>query len=165
MPDKMQEAWMRVREEARSWPDVNDFVDPEWSQSERQVVAQYLERGRLVNQYRGLSLCRFCEQENGSAELTDGAFCWPEGLAYYVWEHDVRLPERFVAHVDESPFRLADAPSPTYPRFGQRDRAWPGPKFDHLLRTPDEPIGEYGLYVEADPTWWLQQSGLSEVAQ
>jgi hypothetical protein len=158
------EAWARVREVARSWPDVNGFVDVSWPQDERQLVADYLERGTLVNQYRGLSDCRFCGQHNGSAELTDGAFCWPEGLAHYVREHKVRLPERFVAHVQASPFRLADAPRPTFARLGQRDRSWPGSGFDHLLWTPDELKSDYGLYVEADPAWWRQQTGLPEGA-
>jgi hypothetical protein len=104
---------------------VNAFVDPNWPQNERDLVAEYLERGTLVNQYRGLSRCRFCKESNGSAELTDGSFCWPEGLAHYVWSHVVRLPKRFVAHVQASPFHWGNVPRPTFPSAGQRDRAWP----------------------------------------
>jgi hypothetical protein len=165
MSDKQEESWARVRDVARSWPDVNAFVDPNWPQNERDLVAEYLERGTLVNQYRGLSRCRFCKESNGSAELTDGSVCWPEGLAHYVWSHVVRLPKRFVARVQASPFRWGNVPRPTFPSAGQRDRAWPGPEFAPLLWTPDEPKSDYGLYVEVDPTWWLQQTGLSEVAR
>ena len=42
--------------------------------------------------------CRFCNEFNGTGELTDGTYVWPEGLAHYVTEHNVRLPEGFVSH-------------------------------------------------------------------
>lgn len=141
------------------------FIDPAWARSERQLVAEYLERGTLVNQYRGLSWCRFCRRHNGSAELTDGAFCWPEGLAHYLWEHDVRLPGRIITHVHDSPVRPGDAPRPTFDDRGQRDRTWPGAEFARFLWMPPEPHGDYGLYIEADPTWWLRQTGFAETAQ
>jgi len=64
------------------WPDPRRFVDPTWNLRERRVVADYLERGTLVVQFRGLSRCRFCGQANGSAEMSDGVYRWPEGLAH-----------------------------------------------------------------------------------
>ncbi|TWD73097.1 hypothetical protein FB561_6982 [Kribbella amoyensis] len=48
-----------------------------------------------------------CGKANGSVELTDLLYIWPEGLAHYVKEHDVRLPERFVRHT-ESQLELMD---------------------------------------------------------
>ena len=89
----------REREQERRWPDVHDFVDPTWDEQERRVVSGYLGGATRVNQSRGLSACRFCSRQNGSAERTDGVYCWPEGLAHYVVEHSVRLPGEFVAHV------------------------------------------------------------------
>ena len=59
---------------------------------EQRVVAQYLQAGTPVLWYQGWSTCRICGQENGDAELTDGEFLWPEGLAHYVEAHEVRLP-------------------------------------------------------------------------
>jgi hypothetical protein len=135
-------------------PDPHRFVDRGWSLSERHSVARHLERGTLVNQYRGLSPCRFCGQLNGLAELTDGAFCWPEGLAHYLFEHDVRLPPRFVSHVHESPHRVHDAPRPAFDKMGQRDRSWPSEQFAQLLWTPEDPGDGGGLYAEVDSTWW-----------
>ena len=35
----------------------------------------------------------------GCRELSDGTYVWPEGLAHYVEEHNVRLPQQFVDHV------------------------------------------------------------------
>jgi hypothetical protein len=135
-------------------PDPHRFVDPGWLLNERHSVATHLERGTLVNQYRGHSPCRFCGRPNGSAELSDGAFCWPEGLAHYLLEHDVRLPLRFVSHVHASPHRVSDAPRPAFDKNGQRDRTWPGEEFAELLWTPEDPGDGEGLSVEVDSTWW-----------
>ena len=104
LPDGPSEAeWLAGIAETSArepdWPDPHSFVDPSWDQDQRSTVARHLECGVLCLQYRGLSPCRFCERNNGSAEYTDGVYVWPEGLAHYVIEHGVRLPEEFVAHV------------------------------------------------------------------
>ena len=48
----------------------------------------------------GGSESRGAESSNlmGCTTLTDGKYVWPEGLAHYVSEHAVRLPEDFVRH-------------------------------------------------------------------
>jgi hypothetical protein len=63
------------------------------------LVADYLGRGFVVRAYMGYSPCRFCGDNNGALELSDGTYVWPEGLRHYVTDHDVRLPEPFVGHV------------------------------------------------------------------
>jgi hypothetical protein len=164
---KQQEEWTQRHKEwltewserASVWPNPRSLVDSDWAWEERESVALHLEVGTCVNQYRGISPCRFCARHNGTAELTDGAFCWPEGLAHYVREHDVRLPQFFVSHVRSSPERLRVAPRPNFDKLGQRDRSWPGAEFAHLLWRPSGNVDESdGLpYFEPDPTWWLQQ--------
>lgn len=81
------------------WPYPGDFVDASWSADERREVARYLSNGTVVVEYRGLSPCRFCGQDNGHREFTDGTYQWPEGLAHYLWVHEVRLPVAVVAHI------------------------------------------------------------------
>lgn len=72
----------------------------DYKDDERLEVARYLDQGTIVEVYRGWSHCRICGFErNGHADLTDGTYVWPEGLAHYVREHRVRLPERFTTHV------------------------------------------------------------------
>lgn len=83
---------------AEHWPWPGDFVDPEWDQNERDQIADYLGRGFVVRALMGYSPCRICGRDNGSLELSDGVYVWPEGLAHYVSDHSVRLPERFVSH-------------------------------------------------------------------
>lgn len=48
--------------------------------------------------YMGLSPCRMCGNLNRAAEYADNLYQWPEGLAHYVYDHAVRLPQEFVDH-------------------------------------------------------------------
>jgi hypothetical protein len=68
----------------------------------------------------------------GAAELSDGRFLWPEGLAHYVECHGVRPPHEFVAHA------LASAHSAEL-----RDSA-------HTHGPGD---------VSVDESWWMHQRG------
>ena len=148
--------YARVREQGRMWPDPAQFVDRRWNRAVGAGVADFLQKATLVNQYRGISPCRFCGCRNGSAELTDGAYCWPEGLAHYVNEHDIRLPQEFVSHALSNPARLSGLPQPSFDDLGSRDRSWPGPNFADRLwgrGTLTEP------YIDTDPSWWLLQTG------
>jgi hypothetical protein len=66
--------------------------------ADKSAIAEYLDSGREFADYRGVSWCRFgCDFPMGSRELTDGQWLWPEGLSHYVRDHDVRLPDEFVA--------------------------------------------------------------------
>jgi hypothetical protein len=85
--------------ESDRWPDPRDLIDESWSNQERELVARYFERGFKPWAFMGLSGCRLCGQVNGSAEFTDGVYLWPEGLAHYVREHSVKLPDEVLSHV------------------------------------------------------------------
>lgn len=80
-------------------PDPHTMVDPAWNAMERRRVIAYLRSGRHAAAYKGWSTCRFCKQPNGSTELTDNMWLWPEGLAHYLEVHQVKLPEDFLTHV------------------------------------------------------------------
>ena len=81
------------------WPDVREFVDEEWSEEERVEIGLYLGYGLVARAWMGYSTCRFCGSNNENLDLTDGVYLWPEGLAHYVREHGVRLPQEFAEHV------------------------------------------------------------------
>ncbi len=83
------------------WPDVTAFIDASWNADDRERVVDHLRHGSLARAYMGFSTCRVCGARNGSLELTDGKYIWPEGLAHYVEAHGVRLPDDFVRHVGE----------------------------------------------------------------
>jgi hypothetical protein len=80
-------------------PDPASFVDESWDDTDRDLVAGHLDRGFVARAYMGYSTCRICGAQNGSLELTDGVYLWPEGLGHYVTVHSVRLPDSFVNHV------------------------------------------------------------------
>src|SRR6478752_148949 len=82
------------------WPDPVDFVDEAWDSLERTSVADYLQRGTRTPWLQlGFSTCRFCGKPNGTLDLTDGVYVWPEGLSHYLKDHGVRLPGDIVEHV------------------------------------------------------------------
>jgi hypothetical protein len=99
-----------------SWPDPRELVVLNTDERERLEVADYLDRGIVVEVYRGWSDCRICGSDrNGHADLTDGTYRWPEGLSHYVREHQVRLPRQFTAHVAT---RLAECAVPVLTKIG-----------------------------------------------
>ncbi len=100
-------------ETAPDWPDVLDFIDDSWNEDEREAVASYLRSGTAVRHCMGFSMCRICGRKNGTSEFSDGTFIWPEGLAHYVEDHAVRLPQRIVDHATDAMERLESAPVET----------------------------------------------------
>lgn len=84
---------------AEKWPDPGRFIDLGWDLDEREFVGRYLSRGLVARSYMGYSPCRFCGKNNGALELSDGVYVWPEGLSHYLFDHGVRLPQKFVSHV------------------------------------------------------------------
>lgn len=93
--------YWRGPHESDTLPDPRDWVDPLWDLEQRDRVINHLRKGFPANYQMGYSECRICGCRNGSSELTDGHYLWPEGLVHYVEAHDVRLPHEFVHHVDE----------------------------------------------------------------
>jgi hypothetical protein len=87
-----------VADEA-GWPVAADFVDERWDEAERDRVAFYLGQGLVPWAQMGVSPCRLCGAANGSAERTDGAYLWPEGLAHYLRDHGVRPPVSVIRHI------------------------------------------------------------------
>lgn len=80
------------------------LVDAEWEKEDRDKIIEYLASGTFKTGYFGRSKCRICGCRNGSTELTDGIFYWPQGLAHYVKEHNVALPAEFVEHMRAADF-------------------------------------------------------------
>ncbi|WP_405063754.1 hypothetical protein OG474_19470 [Kribbella sp. NBC_01505] len=85
-------------DEHPEYPDPADWVDDSWDADERHMVWAYLSSGTMVVAYMGLSPCRICGKNNGALEFADDVYQWPEGLAHYVYDHAIRLPEEVVRH-------------------------------------------------------------------
>ena len=93
----------------------NRLVDSNWELECRDQIIQYLKSAPSVWHYRGLSLCRFGCGQNGSGEHSDGEWCWPEGLAHYVEQHHVKLPDDFVTHMRQNAFTVPKSETEEFP--------------------------------------------------
>jgi len=84
-------------------PDPRRLVGDVFSDETLETIARYLDHGRKIESCLGFSYCRFgCgvpDTEMGAADLSDGAFVWPEGLSHYVRVHHVALPNEFLKHI------------------------------------------------------------------
>ncbi len=85
------------------YPDPHVLVDHGVSADSQRHVLERLESGIPAWYCMGYSPCRICGENNGAAELTDGRLAWPEGLAHYIRNHDVVLPEPVGAALLSSP--------------------------------------------------------------
>jgi hypothetical protein len=82
-------------------------LEGELSANARAQLVRYLESPptdpncRVLIKQWGYSWCRYgCMRSNGSSELSDGLWIWPEGLSHYVREHRLALlPPEFLDRV------------------------------------------------------------------
>lgn len=96
--------WWNPATKDREYPDPSELVRPNWlSPKSRSALLQYLRSAPTYCGSYGHSFCRFgCGVPHvviGSKEYWDGDWVWPEGVAHYVDDHDVYLPQEFVDHV------------------------------------------------------------------
>ncbi len=78
---------------ARKLPWPEDFITDNWQVGEKEAILKRLSDYDGEEIYMGYSTCRICGCRNGDTEFYDNRFCWPEGLAHYVSEHNVKLLE------------------------------------------------------------------------
>jgi len=90
--------WRADGDRTSDYPDPRDWVDADWDEDERHATGFYFATGTLFRTFMGYSPCRICGQNNGAVDYTDGTYVWPEGLAHYIYDHAVRLPDELIAH-------------------------------------------------------------------
>lgn len=90
--------WRPEHDASSELPDPRDWIDPDWDPEQRDATWFYFAAGTLYRTYMGYSPCRICGEDNGALEYTDGTYVWPEGLAHYIYDHEVRLPDEVVKH-------------------------------------------------------------------
>lgn len=77
---------------------------------QRTALLSFLRAGRILLRYMGCSWCRLAPHNgctegdwlDGSADMTDGVWLWPEALPHYIELHRVALPVEFVEYVMET---------------------------------------------------------------
>ena len=115
--------WSTPWDPGRPHPDA--FLDPDWSQEERQQVLRYLAEGIPLPWDQGpVETCMYCGAVLVVEELTDGTYVWPMGLMHYVLEHYVRLPGLFVLHVQRTRAPKLPGSPEMFLEDGPRDADW-----------------------------------------
>jgi hypothetical protein len=113
-------SWLEIRglkrvgfwrsDEEPELPHPADSVDPAWRVSEGEQVLLYLEQAYGLRYFLGPSWCRLgCPGppgDIGTADLTDGTYLFPEGLAHYVRVHAVRPPTEFLEHLRANNYQV-----------------------------------------------------------
>ena len=96
--------------DSSGYPHPRDFVEPGWKAAIKHKIVNYLRSGVFFRGFWGFDECLLDEKREprdmGSKELTDGVYLWPEGLAVYVSDYDVRIPEEFCEHMVNSDFKI-----------------------------------------------------------
>lgn len=80
-------------------PDPKNFIDLNWSATERAAIIGYLRLQKTTQYYFGDSTCRICSKQNGNAEQSDGVYLWPSGYVHYLEDHGVKPDVSFIEHV------------------------------------------------------------------
>jgi hypothetical protein len=65
-------------------------------QAPKGMLEGYLSRSPALVGHKGDGTCLRCKKKIPSQMRTDGVYVWPEGLAHYVTDHHVHLPQKFV---------------------------------------------------------------------
>lgn len=91
----------------------------------------------VARAYMGYTTCRIFGAQNGSLELADGVYVWPEGLAHYVTAHAIRMPDVFVDHERTltDGIESADIDETWWRSLGERSA---GASNSHGTTAPDE---------------------------
>lgn len=67
------------------------FVRTDIPDDRRRALAMILAHGDVHKRYRGLAVCRICQQWLGSADMTAHGMIYPQRAEHYIIEHDVSL--------------------------------------------------------------------------
>ncbi|WP_284720215.1 hypothetical protein [Polyangium sorediatum] len=93
--------WREGSDGCEECPSVFDWIDPEWKSGvDVDRVVRYLESSPyvLATSADACAICRNVERV-ALAYRTDGAWYWPDDLAHYIVQHEVRLPDEFHARI------------------------------------------------------------------
>lgn len=89
-------------------PSIVDFVDEGWQHPRRADLVRYLTRAPSIAVTSRLAIpwARGDGDDRSAVSYrSDGVWLWLDDLDYYVAEQAVRLPDAFVAHIEQSGYR------------------------------------------------------------
>lgn len=87
------------------YPDLPQPKPETLDPKDKKALLAYLRGGEVLMRYMGQAHCRLFGQHNcaskhldGTADMTDRTWIWPEALPHYLEVHNVGLPNLFVDH-------------------------------------------------------------------
>ena len=92
-------------------PHSRDFKDREWAPRKLKEILNYLTSAPVaIASTAERSPCGFCGKGyfDPGCFRSDGLWLWPDSLAHEVTEHQIRLPDAFLAHMEEAGFTPPD---------------------------------------------------------
>lgn len=80
---------------------LESWIAPSWGPADRIDLIEYVKRSPVVMAGSAPNYaCEICRKSLPAAEYqSDGEWFWPLGLGHYLEEHQVRLPDDFVARI------------------------------------------------------------------
>jgi hypothetical protein len=106
-------------------PSIFEYVGQQPLPDAGRVVG-YLESGHVLIDMIDTAKDVFSNGEriiNGSSILTDGVWLWRRDLQYYVRQHNVRLPEEFLADIRSSQYEVPELDLTTRRRCAEEAKA------------------------------------------
>ena len=65
----------------------------------QEKVIKFLMQGVKTRSYKGWSSCRICGKSNGSSDMRNGEFEYPEGYVHYIQDHNIQPDENLIKHL------------------------------------------------------------------
>ena len=100
--------WQETGDAYRNCPSITEFIDPgAATQYDIDAVASYLENAQVVatTSRLGFPCAVTGKQFGGSVSYrTDGVWLWLDDLAYYVREHNIRIPDKMLETMQRNNF-------------------------------------------------------------
>lgn len=147
-------------------PDPRNLQSPTWERPRRHLIASYLRTASILDERALRHACAICGAPVAHRERTDGVWRWPEGLAHYVVEHGVRLPEELLERMERLEFQTADVDvSALRGRSGRtgpearRARPAPRPRSEAGLRI-DDVVADVTDAIPVTATWAVKVQGV-----
>jgi len=76
------------------------------SYEDEDKIVQYLLDGQKFSTVASLKECDICDTIAGSINYhTDGKWLWPIWVIHYIKEHNLKLPENFIADIRENNYQ------------------------------------------------------------
>jgi hypothetical protein len=115
--------WSEFGNHYSECPSIDDFIDEDWVYPALDKLVNYLQNAPVVATTSRLAIPWAKGHGDGRSSVSyrsDGVWLWFDDLDYYVLEHNVRLPNAFVKHIESNNFR-----PPVQVDFDPQKLQWP----------------------------------------